>query len=229
MRNIRLVQQGVHIEPEEERQTHAVLRLRVCGSVAFYQASAGAGTAPLLYSFGETSQLSGGTSRGAPGFTDVLTLQFDPTAYSPVTEAAVPVGLARQIPILASEVRLDFGSGIPVTVTEAANQFMARLPWPALGRVLIALRNWAMHSPVKAARAFVAADPEDRTWREVVIELLIDADTEAALSLWDEMEKALASAKDGLPPDQRAKLDKHLAIHLLWGADSWHDDSAASV
>ena len=134
--------------------------------------------------------------------------------------AAMYPGMVLDIPE-SGEVRLEFGATVPVTVTSEAEILLGQLPWPALGQVLEALRNWAQHVPLKAARARVVSDWEDADWREVVIELRIDADSDAALGLWDEMEKALADAKKGLPPDQRSELDRHLGVHLLWGADSW--------
>ncbi|HEY7269391.1 MAG TPA: hypothetical protein VH951_06160 [Dehalococcoidia bacterium] len=54
-------------------------------------------------------------------------------------------------------------------------------------------------------------------------------DTEQALALWDEMETAIGSAMQTITADERALLERDFAIHLLWGADAWNDESVATI
>lgn len=128
---------------------------------------------------------------------------------------------------MASAVRLDFGAGVPVTVTPEAQAFLSRLPQPALARVLEALSRWAKKAPLKAVSVIVFSDPEDIDWEEAIIELLVDADFDRALALWDEVGGVLDKAMNGISAEDSAELDEKLGVHLLWGADSWDVESTA--
>jgi hypothetical protein len=71
----------------------------------------------------------------------------------------------------------------------------------------------------------VFADPEDLDWRELIIDIRLDCETETAMELWDQMEQKVAAAKTFLDAGDRELIDRHLAVHLLWGADDWVADS----
>jgi hypothetical protein len=131
------------------------------------------------------------------------------------------------MPIEQSEKLIDFGPGVPVAVSPEARLCLSRLPSPATGAVLGALRDWARNVPLKAARASVYTDREEPDWREVIIDLLVDCDADAAMSLWQQMEDELARVKASLDAADRTLLDHQLGVHMLWGADDWLDESTA--
>lgn len=237
MNSFRLERRGIRFEPIVQEKTAEVLRLRATGPVTVFDMAGGAGTASFVISMSGASQQFAGTACNSEGFVGLFPIQLDRLNLSDTEIATVSGGepgferrpkltdLARLRPIsiTAAAVHLEFGSRVPVSVSAGARGFLARLPWPALSLVLDSLRAWARDVALKAVRASVVTDPEADDWQEVVLELLLDAETETALKLWDDLETALATAKEGLAADQRSILDRHLAVHLLWGADSWHD------
>lgn len=122
------------------------------------------------------------------------------------------------LPIAPSPVPLHFG-GAPVAIQPQAERLLSRLPWPALARVLSAVRTWARSAPVTAVKVCTVWEPEDNDWEEVVLEMRVDADTPQALRLWDELAYAVDQAKASIPGHQRRDLDRRLGIHLLWQDD----------
>jgi hypothetical protein len=123
---------------------------------------------------------------------------------------------------MSASLKLEFGRGVPVKVSPEAKAFLEALPQPALARVLTAVSKWSKNAPVKAASVITFTDPEDVDWTEAIIQLAIDADTDGALALWDEVGEAITRAMEGITADQRAELDQKLGVHLLWGANARH-------
>jgi len=82
---------------------------------------------------------------------------------------------------------------------------------------LSGIRSWIRGYPVKAARVFAFSDPEVEDWEEVVVELLVDADTPTALRLWDELAGAVDHATESLSDDQRRLLNSQVSVSLAWG------------
>jgi hypothetical protein len=121
---------------------------------------------------------------------------------------------------VAAKPHLDFGPKIPVAVTSEAETLLDTFPQATWLRVKKGLQKWVSTAPVKAAWVNVATDHDYPEWKDLVIELLVDADTDRAIELWDEVAAAIAEAKQGMTPVQRAKIDELLSVELLWGADS---------
>lgn len=109
----------------------------------------------------------------------------------------------------------------PGWISAEAAGLLATLPPGTFVPLLETLNGWMGKASVKAVRARVLTDEEDPAWREVVIEVRLDANTEQALDSWDELEDLTENALQGAPASERATLDRELAIHLLWGADRW--------
>jgi hypothetical protein len=121
---------------------------------------------------------------------------------------------------------VDFGPTTPVTISREATRYLEELPRAALSAVMNALRTWAKGVPLKAVQVTVFSDPEAADSSEIVINLLLDCDTDSALLHWESMEAFLAKVRGSLHTEDRARLDALLGIHLLWGADDWTEDAA---
>ncbi len=147
----------------------------------------------------------------------------DPDASQPSSEFT-----GAEIVVWPEPPLIDLG-GLPLSVSADAEASLSRFPWPALSHVFAALRQWAKTAPVRAARIRRVSDPESADWEEVVVELRTEVDAKSASELWDSMASHIERAMRDLPPEQRQLLDRHLALHLLWGADRWNDDDAGSV
>ena len=128
-----------------------------------------------------------------------------------------------------SEVNVDLGAKVPIVISSEAKALLALAPWPSLDNLLAILRNWAQSNQLlESARITTLAEPEDPTWLELVINLYIRThDDDEAIRLWDEIGAHLDSAKTQLSPKDKAWFDQHLAIHLLWGAETLDDDSGS--
>lgn len=114
-------------------------------------------------------------------------------------------------------------AGLPLEIQSEDEPFLRHLPQPAFDHILDAIRVWADTSrpPIRAARARVS--------RELVIELLVDADTEKALALWDDVSTAVGGVIDKLAQKQRSQFNARLGVHLLWGNDPWDVEPAAAI
>ena len=125
--------------------------------------------------------------------------------------------------VAPADVVIDF-EGVPTVTEPKAKVLLSRIPWVTLQPVLSAIRSWIRGSPVKAARVFAFSDPEVEDWQEVVVELLVDADTPTALRLWDELAGAVDHAAESLSDDQRQLLNSQVSVSLTWGDDpsNWH-------
>ena len=113
--------------------------------------------------------------------------------------------------------RVDLGA-IPTVVDEDAEYLLAQLPGNAVPPVLSAVRDWvADHADVVTrARVLSVVEPEDIGWTEVVIELRVEADTQTAMRLWDELAARLDAAKEALSDSERAIVNSALGVHLIW-------------
>lgn len=75
----------------------------------------------------------------------------------------------------------------------------------------------------------VLSEPEDIVWKELVIELLIDVDTdEEALRLWTDIGEKIDEAKAALGSEDRDWFNDRFAVHLIWG-DEGDGDATSSV
>ncbi len=114
----------------------------------------------------------------------------------------------------------EFG-GAPVEVSDAAREYMNDLPGQGLADTFVTVAQWAKYAPVRAARIIVDRDPEDPSTTELLVEILVEAQTPKALSLWEDLGQQLDEAHLRLPAEERKALDARLGVHLLWGADRW--------
>jgi len=115
-----------------------------------------------------------------------------------------------------ADVVIDF-EGVPTVTEPKAKVLLSRIPWVTLQPLLSGIRSWIRGYPVKAARVFAFSDPEVEDWEEVVVELLVDADTPTALRLWDELAGAVDHATESLSDDQRRLLNSQVSVSLAWG------------
>lgn len=118
-------------------------------------------------------------------------------------------------PVEAVPFALDLGD-VPVSMELDARALLSSLPRRGLSRVTEALKRWVTSAPVQSVHASVITDPEARHWREVVVEAKVDATADAALALWEALAVQIAFAKNDLTPHERALLDRHLGIHVVW-------------
>jgi hypothetical protein len=134
---------------------------------------------------------------------------------------------------------LDLGS-IPVKVTPAAREALAKLPKKALKRMADALSAWAASAPVSAAKALYYVDYEDPDLKYVLVELLlnppvgldIDEEVEFAMKVDGDLSETYARILDALPEKDKRRLFNGLMVDLTWPDDwdyVWGDDSAASL
>lgn len=129
--------------------------------------------------------------------------------------ALVPgVRIARQPP------QVNLGA-IPTVVDTDAENLLAQLPGNAVPLVVRAVRDWVVdHADVVTrARVLSVIEPEDIGWAEVVIELRVEADTQTAMRLWDELASRLDEAKEVLSDGERAIVNSTLGVHLVWDED----------
>ena len=136
---------------------------------------------------------------------------------------AASIGAPAQIPdvyISAQPPQVDLGA-IPVVVDTDAESLLAQLPGNAATLVLSAVRDWVADQSdvVTRARVLSVVEPEDIGWIEVVIELRIEADTQTAMRLWDELATRLDAAKEALSDGERAIVNSALGVHLVWDED----------
>ncbi len=115
---------------------------------------------------------------------------------------------------------------IPTVVDTDAENLLAQVPGNAVPPVLSAVRDWvADHTDVVArARVRTVIEPEDAGWTEVVIELRVEADTQTAMRLWDELAARLDAAKEALSDDERTIVNSALGVHLVWDEDDEDED-----
>jgi hypothetical protein len=59
-------------------------------------------------------------------------------------------------------------------------------------------------------------EPETDNWTEAVFEVVVDADTEGAMALWDEIAARFDAVKKSLPEEQRLAVNRHIGVHLTW-------------
>lgn len=114
--------------------------------------------------------------------------------------------------------------GVQVHIAPEAAILADALPAPALRKTLKAVGAWAGEAGVQAIRVTTSFEPEEPDWREVVVEMWIDAQSvEEASERWDALGAVLDAVIGALPGQDREALDSGLAFQLLWGADAWDD------
>jgi hypothetical protein len=134
---------------------------------------------------------------------------------------------------------LDLGS-IPVEVTPAAREALAKLPKKALKRMTGALGAWAAKAPVSAAKALYYVDYEDPDLKYVFVNLLlvppqgldIDEEVEFALKVGDELAKTYVGVLESLPEKDKRRMFDGLLVDLTWPEDwdyVWGDESSAPL
>lgn len=133
------------------------------------------------------------------------------------------IGAHAQVPgvhISIQQPQVDLGA-IPTVVDTDAERLLAQLPGNAMPPVLSAVRDWvADHTDVVTrARVLSVIEPEDIGWTEVVIELRVEADTQTAMRLWDELAVRVDAAKETLSDSERAIVNSALGVHLVWDED----------
>ena len=105
---------------------------------------------------------------------------------------------------------------VPVTVEPKAAELLAQLRPEALDAVLSGVREWAEHAPVKCARLTYDLDPEATFWEQAIIEIDVEADTDQAFDLWEDVGAALEGIESRLPAADRDWLLDHFDVHLHW-------------
>ncbi len=115
---------------------------------------------------------------------------------------------------------LDFGS-IPTRVQPEAEELLRRLPGRSLFALLTAIRQWVeSQTRVKSASITAVSEPEGPGWTEVIVQLAVDADSELALRLWDDLAGSVDEVKARLSPEDKALFDERFGVHMVWGEDN---------
>lgn len=82
-------------------------------------------------------------------------------------------------------------------------------------RAVILTKAISARIPVRGLRLTTFQDPEEG-WKELMIEVRVDASAQQALAFWDSVGDALDSLKAHLPSGLVHKLYEEVAIHVEW-------------
>ena len=115
--------------------------------------------------------------------------------------------------------RIDLGA-VPTVVQPEAQHFLSHLPSDALKGLLAEIRSWVEdRAEVRRARVLAVSEPEDPQWTEVIVELRLEADTQHALDLWDEIAGRVDRVKKNLNEQERELISRSFGVHLVWFED----------
>jgi len=101
-----------------------------------------------------------------------------------------------------------------VKVEPEAAELLARFPWATLEPLFLSLNDWSTRAPVSSLHIAAVREPDDVSWKEVVLEFCLSADLVSTLQLWQGAALAVDSAKSKLEPEQRRALDRMIGVHL---------------
>ena len=149
------------------------------------------------------------------------------------------MAMRQRVSVPVAEELLDLGS-LPVEITPAAREALAKLPKKPLKKMTEALRDWAAKAPVSAAKALNYVDYEDPDLKYVLVQFLlevptrldIDDEIEFALKVGNDMSRTYANALEALPEKDKRRMFDRLMVDLTWPEDwdyVWGDDSAARL
>lgn len=125
----------------------------------------------------------------------------------------------RGIKIDRGSLRVDLGA-VPTVVQPEAQHFLSHLPSDALKALLAEIRSWVEdRAEVRRARVLAVSEPEDPQWTEVIVELRLEADTQHALDLWDEIAGRVDRVKKNLNEQERELISRSFGVHLVWFED----------
>jgi hypothetical protein len=122
---------------------------------------------------------------------------------------------------MTSSVSLDLPTR-RVTEDPDAMALLSRLPVNAVSRLLAELRDWLQErrSRITSVHLQAVTEPEADNWTEAVFEVVVDAEAEEAIALWDEIASRLHSVKQSLPEQERLAINKHVGVHLAWHTEA---------
>ena len=119
--------------------------------------------------------------------------------------------------VMTSSVRLQLPTR-RLTTDPNATALLSRLPADAVSCLLAELRGWLQEhrSRIISVHLGTVTEPETDNWTEAVFEVVVDADTEGAMALWDEIAARFDAVKKSLPEEQRLAVNRHIGVHLTW-------------
>jgi hypothetical protein len=121
--------------------------------------------------------------------------------------------------------QVDLGP-ISTDVEPEAEELLSRLPAGATTALLASIRKWlSSQRAVTRAHVVTVVEPEAPDWKETVIELHVDADTERALEMWDDLANSLDRIKEGLNDEDRQAMDERFGVQFIWGEEGGDDDA----
>jgi len=134
---------------------------------------------------------------------------------------------------------LDLGS-IPVEVTPAAREALAKLPKKALKHMTDELRAWAMKAPVSAAKALYYVDYEDPDLKYVLVEFLlvppegldIDEEVEFDLKISGDLSHTYGEVLHSVSEKDKRRMLACFLAGVTWPDEwvyVWSDDSSAEL
>lgn len=146
------------------------------------------------------------------------------------------MAMRQRVSVPVAEELLDLGS-LPVEITPAAREALAKLPKKPLKKMTEALRDWAAKAPVSAAKALYYVDYEDPELKYVLVQLLlpmpqgldIDEEVEFALKVGDDLLRVYSDVLDSLPEKDKRRMLDGLLVDVTFPEDwdyVWGDDSA---
>lgn len=156
--------------------------------------------------------LTGPTGRVSWGSGDVRLVSSVPEAPDEVIWHTLFTGLR-----MPPSVTIDLGN-LPTRVAPEVAPILAKIPIPELGALLGAVKEWlGQNEAVRAIDVRVEQEPESPSWTEVVFELKVAVQEEAALALWDSLAAVIDEVKATFGPDVRRFVNRHMGFHVLWG------------
>ena len=106
--------------------------------------------------------------------------------------------------------------GIDAAVENDARELLDAWDPQVLRVVANAVAAWAGYAPIRRAEVSVFADAEVEGWRELLLEIWVDASTADSLRLWSELAATIDNYSRCLTGSQSEFLRRQFAIHLLW-------------
>lgn len=122
---------------------------------------------------------------------------------------------------------LDLGNDVRVSVSQDARILAKTLPREGIAATLVAISTWAEDVAFCECRIGTFADPEAQDAVEIAIDLVADADEDAASKLWDVLAARLDDEIRRLPAPVEDVINAHVGVHVFSCARAV--DDAASL
>jgi len=118
-------------------------------------------------------------------------------------------------------VKLELPTSL-VTSDPDAEALLSRLSANGVSRLLAELRGWLQQrrSRITSVHLHAVTEPEADNWTEAVFEVVVDAEADDAIALWDEIAARLHAVKQSLPEGERLAINRHVGVQLSWHTEA---------